>query len=189
MWRHTAHILCLLCLWVSLKEIRGTEATGKPCAPDHFYQESTARCVPCTKCSDYEVVRKLCSQTADTLCGYFKEFKSFQHHSNVGDKHGKSLQPVAEKTELHLTIYSEGAGHSRGNVAVRETAENQHWRTVAFALIGALSALVFLGTFVVLVTCKRINQSRTPPVQRVTDDGRFVSVNFISRYVCTVYLY
>lgn len=131
----------------------------------------------------------LCSQTADTLCGYFKEFKSFQHHSNVGDKHGKSLQPVAEKTELHLTIYSEGAGHSRGNVAVRETAENQHWRTVAFALIGALSALVFLGTFVVLVTCKRINQSRTPPVQRVTDDGRFVSVNIISRNVCTVYLY
>lgn len=103
------------------------------CKKNEFYDLVEQKYKVCTVCLD-QLLRRTCSETSDTLCGIEGDFSFLTSQSSDNEDKRKVEPPTV----------------------LQSAEEERHWKVLAFALIGVLSALVLLTTIVVIVTCHRI---------------------------------
>ncbi|XP_053374288.1 uncharacterized protein LOC123529209 [Mercenaria mercenaria] len=119
--------VCLL--WVVLCP----SLLAQKCKDSEFFDASTQKCKKCSTCPD-QLLSKTCSETSDTLCGLHINFSFLDSQSSGNEDVGDIGTPTVLQSD----------------------DEERYWKSLAFALIAVLSALVILTTIVVIVTCHRV---------------------------------
>lgn len=107
--------------------------TALKCKENEFFDVSVEKCKKCSTCPD-QLLSRTCSETSDTLCGLDGNF-SFLGSKSAGNEEARDI-------EVPTVLQSD--------------EEERYWKSLAFALIAVLSALVILTTIVVIVTCHRV---------------------------------
>lgn len=103
------------------------------CKENEFFDVSVEKCKKCSTCPD-QLLSRTCSETSDTLCGLEGNF-SFLGSQSAGNEETRDIEAPT---------------------VLQSDEEERYWKSLAFALIAVLSALVILTTIVVIVTCHRV---------------------------------
>ncbi|OWF51964.1 uncharacterized protein LOC110448451 [Mizuhopecten yessoensis] len=113
------------------------------CSGDRYITPDES-CVNCTECPPDLIVIEFCHADKDTVCGPFLGF-SFE----VQGSHGS--QKVLSDTLYNKTL---------PKYDLVEKSDMEHWRELAFSLIGVLCLLVVVATVIVFVTYARFLKYR-----------------------------
>ena len=103
------------------------------CKDNEFFDEIAGICKQCSECLD-QLQSRTCSESSDTVCGLQIKFSFLDSQSSGNDDGGDVDAPTVLQSD----------------------EEERYWKSLAFALIAVLSALVILTTIVVLLTCHRV---------------------------------
>jgi len=132
--------------------------------------------VKCTKCTKTnEVIRVICDEESDTVCGPFIEFDKFHQAPFI------NLLPTSNHTpevfvtnELNIVRDNDpGDGHNHAPIAIK----NGKWYTLAMALLGVLSFVsLFVIIYIILVcfVCKKKRDEK----EMIYDPGKYFIFSF-----------
>ncbi|XP_060083928.1 uncharacterized protein LOC132563194 [Ylistrum balloti] len=126
------------------------------CSGNHF-MTADENCVTCTECPPDLIVIKLCGPKSDTKCGPFVGF-SFQ--GSQRSQHVLSEDPTYKNNKT-LHKYD-----------LVEKSDMEHWRQLAFSLIGVLCLLVVVATVIVFVTYARFLKYRQAKTRQPSSSER-----------------
>lgn len=125
----------------------------------HRFRSHDKACVNCSSCLPNFIVKEKCSPDTDTVCEPLKvAFHDFDFGFLTNDHYGSgSLDKNESIPEYDHMV---------------EQSDMEHWKKLAFSLIGVLCLLVIVATVIVFVTYVRFLKYRRAKTSRQSSSDR-----------------
>ena len=154
-----AHLrVSLFLLFLSEKVLCKNEDTSTLCPIGKFYDELHRKCQMCSPCNPNEISIKKCGEKTDTECERYTDFVDFSFLTN-NEKENNSGKVTTDKVKFSPPE------------VIQANEEEKQWKTLAFVLIGMISALVIVATVIVIISCHRFRNYQWLCKAVTTDQG------------------
>lgn len=155
--------LFLILLLTSNKVLcKNDESVESQCLNGSFYDEAEGKCQMCSQCKPNEIVIRTCLGSQDTKCGRYTDYINFSFLARGGQ--GNDSRDGTESTEKLSPPE-----------VIQANEEERQWKTLAFVLIGMISALFIAATIVVIISCHRFRNYQWLCKAVSSEQGEFLN--------------